>query len=150
MKVYWQKWNTIFVNKFKLVYNHLKIRIVVFLLPYLMTHYIYIRSGSSSTALQSFYSSPEWTIQTLTLKRAYQVFFFHGHRSFFYYCEWEGRALRLVEIYNLARCYYILNTGPLTTIIKVIYKAAYYTPVFMVIVPKNTHIVSLLSSCLHL
>ena len=31
--VYWQKWNIILISMFSLVFNHLKLRIIVFSLP---------------------------------------------------------------------------------------------------------------------
>ena len=71
-----------FISMFSLVFNHLKIRLVE-------TFYIYIGSPPC------FYSSPEWTKETLDLERAISVLHAWGER--------EGVLT--------TKCQYILQTG---------------------------------------
>ncbi len=69
--IYWPKWNIIFVIMFSFVYNHLKLRCMVFSLA---SNEQFISTQGAGPLLRSppccwcFYSSPEQTNQTLFLR----------------------------------------------------------------------------------
>ncbi len=97
------------LSMFSIMYNHLKIRTILFSLLLNDTEtniYIYIQAvGSLSQSLQvappCFYSSPECTNQTQALERALFAFFASFMATVGFPCTWKGRVAGETFIWNL-------------------------------------------------